>query len=403
MWGTSDRTSAHTARRRFFSVGRRSDVSRSLKCKECGTSYALEARYVCERCFGPLEVAYDHSDLDAEPRRAGRSRPGSQSIWRYADFLPFEGRPARPARARADAAGPRRPAGRAPRPARGVDQERRRQPDALVQGPRRLGRASPRPASSASRPSPAPRPATSPTRSPPTPPPPGSSPTSSSPPTSRSRRCSRPASTGPTWSASAATTTTSTGSAPSSAERDPGRSSTSTCARTTPRARRRSPTRSPSSSAGSCPTASSRRSPPARCSRRSPAASQEWLELGLVEGELPIFNGAQAARLLAGRHRVRRGPGRLQPAAPGHDRQVAGDRQPGRRALRARARAPHRRRDRLGHRRRDPRRHPAAGRDDRHLHRDRRRRDDGGARASSPSAARSTPTSASSSTSPARA
>ena len=49
-----------------------------------------------------------------------------------------------------------------------------------------------------------------------------------------------------------------------------------------------------SSSAGSCPTGSSARSPPARCSRRSPAGFEEWLELGLVEGELPAFNGAQA-------------------------------------------------------------------------------------------------------------
>ena len=30
----------------------------ALKCKECSTTYPLEARYVCERCFGPLEVAY---------------------------------------------------------------------------------------------------------------------------------------------------------------------------------------------------------------------------------------------------------------------------------------------------------------------------------------------------------
>ena len=30
----------------------------SLKCRECGAEYPLEARYVCERCFGPLEVAY---------------------------------------------------------------------------------------------------------------------------------------------------------------------------------------------------------------------------------------------------------------------------------------------------------------------------------------------------------
>ena len=64
----------------------------SLKCKECGTAYELDASYVCENCFGPLEVAYDYSALDAvEVKR--RIQAGSQGIWRYADFLPFEGRP----------------------------------------------------------------------------------------------------------------------------------------------------------------------------------------------------------------------------------------------------------------------------------------------------------------------
>jgi threonine synthase len=67
----------------------------SLKCKECGTSYPLEARFVCESCFGPLEVAYDHSAIDqAETRR--RIQAGSRGIWRYLDFLPFESRPADP-------------------------------------------------------------------------------------------------------------------------------------------------------------------------------------------------------------------------------------------------------------------------------------------------------------------
>ena len=64
----------------------------ALKCKECGTRYDLEARYVCDNCFGPLEVAYDLSDLDpAETRR--RIQAGPQSIWRYADFLPFDSAP----------------------------------------------------------------------------------------------------------------------------------------------------------------------------------------------------------------------------------------------------------------------------------------------------------------------
>ena len=64
----------------------------SLKCKECGTVYELGAHYVCENCFGPLEVAYDFSSLDpVEAKR--RIQAGSQGIWRYADFLPFAGRP----------------------------------------------------------------------------------------------------------------------------------------------------------------------------------------------------------------------------------------------------------------------------------------------------------------------
>jgi threonine synthase len=67
----------------------------SLKCKECGAVYELNASYACENCFGPLEVSYDHSGLDAgEAKR--RIQAGSQGIWRYRDFLPFEGRPADP-------------------------------------------------------------------------------------------------------------------------------------------------------------------------------------------------------------------------------------------------------------------------------------------------------------------
>ena len=67
----------------------------SLKCKECGAIYELGASYACEHCFGPLEVAYDHSGLDpAEAKR--RIQAGSQGIWRYADFLPFTGSPKDP-------------------------------------------------------------------------------------------------------------------------------------------------------------------------------------------------------------------------------------------------------------------------------------------------------------------
>ena len=60
----------------------------SLRCKECQTTYPLDARYVCERCFGPLEVAYaTREQVDpAELRR--RIQAGPHSLWRYGDFLP---------------------------------------------------------------------------------------------------------------------------------------------------------------------------------------------------------------------------------------------------------------------------------------------------------------------------
>ena len=67
----------------------------SLRCKECGVEYPLDARYVCEQCFGPLEVAYDLSDLDPEEARR-KIQAGSRGIWRYSDFLPFDGRPGDP-------------------------------------------------------------------------------------------------------------------------------------------------------------------------------------------------------------------------------------------------------------------------------------------------------------------
>jgi threonine synthase len=64
----------------------------ALQCKECRERYALEARYVCDQCFGPLEVAYDFAHLDAQTTKR-RIQAGPQSIWRYADFLPFDALP----------------------------------------------------------------------------------------------------------------------------------------------------------------------------------------------------------------------------------------------------------------------------------------------------------------------
>ena len=59
----------------------------SLRCKECGAEYGFGAVFYCERCFGPLEVAYDFSSLVPEAARR-RIQAGTRGIWRYRDFLP---------------------------------------------------------------------------------------------------------------------------------------------------------------------------------------------------------------------------------------------------------------------------------------------------------------------------
>lgn len=63
-----------------------------LKCKECGRSYPIEAVYVCEFCFGPLEVIYDYERVKATmTREAIADRP--ENLWRYHELLPLEGEP----------------------------------------------------------------------------------------------------------------------------------------------------------------------------------------------------------------------------------------------------------------------------------------------------------------------
>src|SRR5580693_7639871 len=67
----------------------------SLRCKECHTTYPLDARYVCEQCFGPLEVAYaDRTGPASDPEALKRRiQAGPHSLWRYGDFLPVQTAP----------------------------------------------------------------------------------------------------------------------------------------------------------------------------------------------------------------------------------------------------------------------------------------------------------------------
>jgi threonine synthase len=66
----------------------------SLRCKECRTTYPLDARYVCERCFGPLEVAYASLKTSDPEQLRRRIQQGPHSLWRYVDFLPVQTPPA---------------------------------------------------------------------------------------------------------------------------------------------------------------------------------------------------------------------------------------------------------------------------------------------------------------------
>ncbi len=59
----------------------------ALRCKECERTGELTAAYVCEYCFGPLEVVYDTERIAARVSRE-RIASGPASLWRYADFLP---------------------------------------------------------------------------------------------------------------------------------------------------------------------------------------------------------------------------------------------------------------------------------------------------------------------------
>ncbi|MCH8849436.1 MAG: threonine synthase [Chloroflexi bacterium] len=61
----------------------------ALRCRECNREYPLDPIYVCEFCFGPLEVVYDYDAMRKSVTRK-KIESGPASIWRYADMLPCD-------------------------------------------------------------------------------------------------------------------------------------------------------------------------------------------------------------------------------------------------------------------------------------------------------------------------
>ncbi|MBI5739776.1 MAG: threonine synthase [Nitrospirae bacterium] len=65
---------------------------KGLKCRECGREYAVDPIYVCEFCFGPLEVIYDYEGIRKVLTKENiLSRP--PNLWRYKELLPIDGEP----------------------------------------------------------------------------------------------------------------------------------------------------------------------------------------------------------------------------------------------------------------------------------------------------------------------
>lgn len=63
-----------------------------LKCRECGREYPVDPIYVCEFCFGPLEVIYDYKKIKKVLTKKNiEKRP--KSLWRYKELLPIDREP----------------------------------------------------------------------------------------------------------------------------------------------------------------------------------------------------------------------------------------------------------------------------------------------------------------------
>ncbi len=60
---------------------------KTLQCRECGRVREFEPAYVCEHCFGPLEVAYDLAAIRERISRESIEK-GPATIWRYRELLP---------------------------------------------------------------------------------------------------------------------------------------------------------------------------------------------------------------------------------------------------------------------------------------------------------------------------
>lgn len=63
-----------------------------LRCRECGREYPKDVLFVCEYCFGSLEVDYDYTNIKKLfTKKALLERP--KTMWRYKELLPLDKEP----------------------------------------------------------------------------------------------------------------------------------------------------------------------------------------------------------------------------------------------------------------------------------------------------------------------
>jgi threonine synthase len=60
-------------------------IIQSLKCRECDKKYEPQLRYICEECFGPLDVIYDTSNVRKDIFVSRQDK----TYWRYFELLPI--------------------------------------------------------------------------------------------------------------------------------------------------------------------------------------------------------------------------------------------------------------------------------------------------------------------------
>jgi threonine synthase len=65
---------------------------KGLKCRECGREYSVDPVYVCEFCFGPLEVVYDYKSIKKVLTKK-KIEKRRKNLWRYLELLPIDGQP----------------------------------------------------------------------------------------------------------------------------------------------------------------------------------------------------------------------------------------------------------------------------------------------------------------------